>query len=234
MKKPNEIKQFSDWSREWKDGRNKPDAEKILCLWKNKPIPHGWERNTWKGEVGYRKSGDGKGEQCTERQLFNGGEDGFNLVFSDPKTNATYRLQAIYHNMPLANQRKGQVLADVFGFLEMGKSIRPVFIEIKVTANDPWFALVENLQQIRLARAGARNIQDFVRKKKERQVDRGVWGLILAPKCYYEKHSANLAECKPLLDALKQKTRARVAFGISDYLSSGKIEIKDSNWLNNG
>jgi len=126
--------------------------------------------------------------------------------------------------------RSGQVIADAFGVLKIGKSIRPLFIEVKVTANDPWFALVENLQQIRLARACAHKIQDFVHTKSEHRVERGVWGLILASKTYYEKHVGKLNGCNPMLEVLKRTTRARVAFGISDYLATGQIRIIAHNW----
>ena len=230
MKPTNEIKQFKDWSAEWKGERKKIDADQILKLWQ-KPMPRDWEREIWEGKLGYRKRSDNKGEQCTEKELFSGGSNGFELVFSGQQTNANYRIKPIYHNMPLANRRKGQVIADAFGVLETAKSVRPLFIEVKVAANDPWFALVENLQQIRLARACAQKIQAFVHENTEYRVERGVWGLILAPKGYYEKHFDNLAKCRPLLDALKQNTRARVAFGISDSLAGGQIKIITQNWL---
>lgn len=230
MKTINEIKQFNDWSAEWKDERKKIEADHILKLWQ-KPLPRDWEREIWEGKLGYRKRSDNKGEQCTEKELFNGGSNGFELVFSGQQRNANYRVKPIYHNMPLANRRKGQVIADAFGVLETGKSVRPLFIEVKVAANDPWFALVENLQQIRLARACAQKIQAFVHENTEYRVGRGVWGLILAPESFYENHSGKLAKCNPLLDALKQKTRARVAFGSSDSLASGQIKIIIHNWL---
>ena len=119
MKTTNEIKQFKDWSAEWKDERKKIDADQILKLWQ-KPMPRDWEREIWEGKLGYRKRSDNKGEQCTEKELFNGGSNGFELVFSGQQTNADYRIKAIYHNMPLANQREGQVIADAFGVLETG------------------------------------------------------------------------------------------------------------------
>ena len=230
MKTTNEIKQFNDWSAKWKVERKIIHAGKILKLWQQ-PVPRHWEREIWEGRLGYRKRSDYNGEQCTEKELFNGGFNGFKLMFSDRETIANYRVEAIYHNMPLANQRKGQVIADAFGILETGKSVRPLLIEVKIAANNPWFALVENLQQIRLARACAHKIQDFVHKNSKHRVERGVWGLILAPASYYEKHFGNLAKCKPLLDALKQNTRARVAFGISDSLAGGQIKIMTHNWL---
>ena len=230
MKTTSEIMQFKDWSADWKRERKKIDADQILKLWQ-KPMPREWEREIWEGKLGYRKRSDNKGEQCIEKELFDGGSNGFELVFSDQQPNAEYRVKAIYHNMPLANRREGQVIADAFGVLKTGKSVRPLFIEVKVTANDPWFALVENLQQIRLARACAQKIQTFVHENTEYRVERGVWGLILAPESFYENHSSNLAKCKPLLDALKQTTRARVAFGSSDSLASGQIKIITQNWL---
>ena len=234
MKKTSDdIKRFSDWSKKWKDGRKNISPETILKLWTNEdPMPRRWERELWEGELGYRKRSANKGEQCTEDDLFNRGGKGFELVYSSNQSKAACRVEAIYHNMPLANQRKGQVLADAFGVLGVGKSVRPIFIEVKVTANNPWFALVENLQQIRLARACAKRIQTFVHNKTDHKVGKGVWGLILAPNKYYKKHADNLALCRPLLAALKEKTNARVAFGISDFLKDGKIEVIDSasNW----
>src|ERR1700675_4718274 len=109
MKTTNEIKKLKDWSAEGKDERKKIDADQILKLWQQ-PMPRDWEREIWKGKLGYRKRSDNKGEQCTEKDLFKGGPNGFELVFSDQETNADYRVEAIYHNMALANQRKGQVI----------------------------------------------------------------------------------------------------------------------------
>jgi hypothetical protein len=122
-------------------------------------------------------------------------------------------------------------IADVCGVLMTEKRVRPLFIEVKVAANNPWFALIENLQQIRLARACAHKIQAFVHQNSKHRVERGVWGLILAPERYYAKHRKNLAQCELLLGAMKQNSRARVAFGISDFLAEGQIKIVAQNWL---
>jgi hypothetical protein len=230
MKNPHAIEQFSKWSAEWKAGRERTDAWAILELW-HQPVPRAWERAVWTGKLGYRKRSSDKGEQRTEKELFNRVREHFALIFSDQEPPAEYRLKTIYHNMPLANQRKGQVIADAFAVLVTGASSRPLFIEVKVTANDPWFALVENLQQIRLARACARKIQNFVLESSHHLVERGVWGLILAPENYYARHSANLRKCKHLLDTLRLSSRARIALGISDSLAKGEIRIVAHNWL---
>jgi hypothetical protein len=230
VKKRTAIKQFNDWSTEWKGERKKSGAVRILKLWQRQ-MPRGWEREIWAGRIGFRKRSDNKGEQCTEKELFNYGPGIFELIVSGKEGNPEYRVEAIYHNMPLANQRKGQVIADAFGVLKIGKSVRPLLIEVKVAANNPWFALVENLQQIRLARACAQRIREFVHKNSKHRVERGVWGLILAPENYYKRHSGNLTDCKSLLDVLKRHSRARVAFGISDSLADGQIRIVAHNWL---
>jgi hypothetical protein len=230
MKNPRAIEQFSKWSAEWKAGRERTDAWAILELW-HQPVPRAWERAVWTGKLGYRKRSSDKGEQRTEKELFNRVREDFALIFSDQEPSAGYRVKTIYHNMPLANQRKGQVIADAFAVLVTDGNSRPLFIEVKVTANDPWFALVENLQQIRLARACARKIENFVLESSKHRVERGVWGLILAPEDYYARHSVRLSKCTLLLDALKKSTRARVAFGASDSLVKGEIRIVAHNWL---
>lgn len=187
MARANEIERFNNWSAEWKDGRKAIDAARILRLWRQ-PMPLGWEREIWNGKLGYRKRSNHRGEQRIENVLFD--KKVFQISFEKAETHIGCRVDAIYQNMPLANMRSGQVIADAFGVLKIGKTVRPLFIEVKVTANDPWFALVENLQQIRLARACAHKIQNFVQQKTEHQVERGVWGLILASESYYKNTTA--------------------------------------------
>ena len=230
MKTLHAIEQFRDWSDKWKGCRKWIDVGEIVKLW-HRPIPRAWERAVWAGKLGYRKRSNNKGEQRTEQRLFDRVHIDFELIFAGQQPDAEYRVTTIYHNMPLANQRKGQVIADAFGVLVTGASLRPLIIEVKVTANDPWFALVENLQQIRLARACARKIQEFVLESSKERVDRGVWGLILAPEDYYMRRSDSLTKCTHLLEALKQSTRARVAFGVSDSLVKSQIRIVAHNWF---
>jgi len=234
MKKTNDdTKAFANWSHEWKGARKINDPEKILALWtKYENMPRRWKREIWEGEAGFRKKNDNKdkGEQCIEKGLLKPRSNGISLIFPHQPKSAC-QLEAFYNNLPLANQRPGQVLADAFGVLITGQVVRPIFIEVKVTDHNPWYALVQNLQQIRLGRACPEEVKNLAKKHtSHKDVARGSWGLILAPQSYYRKHSSILAKCKPLLAILKDRTRARVAFGISDYLPDGKIEIIDSNW----
>jgi hypothetical protein len=221
-----ENPKFTAWSKKWKNARKEKDTKRILVLW-SEPLPKKWEREVWEGDLGFRKNNEGrdKGEQLIERQLF-GNENG--LIFSDGNSDKRFRLKCVYQNMPLVNQKKGQVIADAFGLLEIGKKRRPLFIEIKTTDQNPWFALVENLQQVHLARACARRIQKFVKQP----IERGIWGLVLAPEKYFSKKDTDMKRCKELLERLKDSTTARIALGISDSLKEGHIRIIASNWAN--
>jgi hypothetical protein len=136
VKTPKEIDRFNQWSLEWKAERRKSDLRQIVRLWQQ-PIPNGWEREVWKGKLGYRKVSSNRGEQIIESQLLSDKFEHLELMFSGREPNAKYRIRILYHNMPLANQRSGQVIADAFGILETGKSARPLFIEVKTTADDP-------------------------------------------------------------------------------------------------
>lgn len=222
---------FTEWSGRWKGERKNVQVEIILDLWQA-PLPRQWERAVWEGRLGYRKRSDQRGEQKIERLLFDNRSGGLRLSFKGRETQQDQecRIEAIYHNMPLANQQPGQVLADAFGVLTMPDIQRPLLIEVKVDAQNPWFALVENLQQVRLARACAQKIKDWVHERTGRQVERGIWGLVLAPSNYFRKHAKSLADAKELLNELKRRTQARIAFGISDFLVDGRIEIIESNW----
>jgi hypothetical protein len=230
MKSSRARDQFDTWSRRWKDERKHNNPAEIIKLWRD-PLPRGWARENWRGKVGYRKQSDHRGEQVTENKLFASHHKQFQLLWSDSQREHDVSVQAIYHNMPLANQRSGQVIADAFGILRVGEKARPLFIEVKQTADNPWFALVENLQQIRLARACADQIRTFTVSRSKLSVEPGVWGLILAPNSFYKKHSISLERCRSLLGELKRRTTARVAFGSSDSLVGGKISIVADNWF---
>lgn len=219
---------FTKWSDQWKAERSKCDPHHIVKLWQD-AMPQRWKRDIWEGELGYRKRSDNKGEQRIEKELF-AAKGGFVLNASSevPKP---FRCVAIYHNMPLANQRRGQVIADAFGILEIGKVKRPLLIEVKVTDHNLWYSLVECLQQVRLARACAKNITAFTKKMTaSHELASGIWGMVLAPASYYEKHEKRMKDCENLLCILKEQTCARIAFAVWPSKADDHIEIRHSNW----
>jgi hypothetical protein len=222
--------QVVEWSKSWEKAlRNVGDIEEVIKLWRT-PMPRGWLRE-WGGDLGYRKKGNDQGEKRIERQLFEANKSGLVLKYEEAKL----PINLIYHNMPFVNQRGGQVLADALGIVQIERSLHPLIFEVKVSNEHPWYALVENLRQLRLARACARQIQGFLRDKAEQYTMRGVRGMVLAPRSYFAKsHKGKntLEASRKLLTKLKKETRARIAFGVWNEEQPTQIEIIASNWLN--
>lgn len=109
-----------------------------------------------------------RGEQQIENRLLNDPKKAIQIV--DCPTGRSFSLFCTDHNFPLASVSNGQVLCDVFGYVKHRNVFHPVAIEVKVRSGDPWFAVVENLIQVRLARANVRNIEYWMRKRVQPKV----------------------------------------------------------------
>jgi len=136
------------------------------------------QREGWSHALGYRKnSKDGldRGEQEIERLLFKRSQ--IEIVREKRKP---LSLIVTDHNFPLVRQSKGQVLCDGLGFIDHSNRYHPVVIEVKTTNANPWFAVIENLIQVRLARFNLYNIEQHAIKRslasKNLQSARGAWG----------------------------------------------------------
>src|SRR6266436_3902903 len=172
---------FREWSRAWTDARKQLwDNKLILDLW-SANIPGDWRRKDWQGCWGYRKiskkGAEQKGEKGTERELL--GERGTLRLLRLKRNEHEYAIISAYHNFPLTKIKSGQVVSDVLGIV-LADGLRPLLVEVKVNANDPWYALVECLKQVRLARADDSRICKHLNKVVTK-VEEGVWGLVVAP-----------------------------------------------------
>jgi hypothetical protein len=190
------------------------------------------ERTGWFHALGYRKkSKDGldRGEQEIERLLFKRSH-----VEIVRERRRPLSLIVTDHNFPLARQSKGQVLCDALGFIDHRSAYHPVAIEVKTTNGDPWFAVVENLIQIRLARSN-HNIEQYAIKhclaNRNIQKARGAWGLVLAPSKYFSQNRPHLETALKLIQELKSKTQARIILASTDDLKEGRSRwIEGSYW----
>ena len=229
-------KQYSEWSKRWSDVRSNvvnidDNIDEVIKLWKTTPRG-GWKRKTVVGGLGYRhhhKEGGGpRGEQRIEEQLFK------KYLFTVEHNNSKCAFVPLYHKIPLANQKPEQRIADVFGLLLYNGAIHPLMVEVKEKADNCWYALVENLQQVKMARANPDFINSLLAKHKM-PVTPAVWGMVLAPKDYFAENN-KLTEAKKLLDALDKGTEkhcpidARIAFAAYDKLRIHKINVIHSNW----
>jgi hypothetical protein len=190
-------------------------------------------REGWSHVLGYRKNpkdGLDRGEQRIERLLFE--RSPIEIVGEKCKSLSLFVTD---QNFPLTRQSRGQVLCDALGFINHRGICHPIAIEIKITDADPWFAVVENLIQIRLARFNLNNIEQHAIKRslatKNLQKARGAWGLVLAASKYFNRDSTLLKATLKLIQELKKRTRARIILATTDDLKEGRIKwIKGSYW----
>lgn len=158
----NANKAFEEWSTAFKKARDaNGDVKKVINAF-GKRIPGNWKYRKWKGEVGYRKSGRVVSEKQIEHDLLGAaGTSRMLRLVERGRNHREYPIIAIYHALPLANPGPGQVIADALGVvMDSNGHLHPLLIEVKVTDSNPWFALVECLQQVKMARANENNFQE--------------------------------------------------------------------------
>jgi hypothetical protein len=223
------YKSYEDWSEAFTAARKQiGEVEKVLGLWKAN-IHGNWERECWEEKWGYRKTSkpgaENSGEKKYERHLL--GADGTLKDWILRHDDCSYDLKTVYHNFPLSNQQKGQVIADVLAVLDSVGLARPVLVEVKKRHGGPWHALVECLKQVSLARKNSKPICDLLQKKLNSPRS-GAWGLVIAPPEFWKNEQRELDKCEDLLKALKTKTRARIAFASLD---ESKEQIQELVWV---
>jgi hypothetical protein len=204
---------YQEWSKAFTQARKEVgNIDLVMELWQAK-VSSGWERQDWRScTLGYRKNSkegaENAGEKLIERRLL--GCSSKLKTWRLSSETSSYTLKTVYNNFALANTSSGQVIADVLGVLERNgvKLGRPLLVEVKTTNGGPWHALVECLKQVSLARRNEKAICDKL-KKDNVSSGPGSWGLVIAPKKFWNKQ---LKECESLMSVLKTKTRARIGF----------------------
>lgn len=221
-------KKFSEWSAAWKKLRvfsSENLIDGVLSMWKVPPPIKGL-RVTWEMLEGFRKKTSEAGEKKVERLLL-GDQEKKSIIVR--KGRESIELVTIYQNFATAQVKRGQVIADCFGLIRVKQVEHPIAIEVKVGANDPWYAAVENLQQIKLMRSNVKNIGNSFAEKGASA--KGAWGMIVAPKDYYKK--ATYRQSCMLLDRINtKKTEARIMFvsySLTD-LENGFLDFQYGYW----
>lgn len=222
---------FAQWSQNFKKARTQVgDNKLVIKLWQEQMQKLGeWRRTNWGREAGFTRNPKGgvtRGEMKTEQLML--GELGKLKRLQLCRNDQNYQLISVYHAAPSANPRSGQVIADVLGVVQVKKELHPLLVEIKTTDRDPWYALVECLQQVKLARANEKNLVQMLSRWVSPK-PKGAWGLVVAPAGYYNKHKGILTKCEKLLEELK-KTKARVAFAAGDQLENLRLDWVCGNW----
>ena len=116
------------------------------------------------------------------------------------------RIHFISNAVGLGSRKKGNVITDLFGIDEIGS---PIAGEVKVNHQNPWYAVVECVEQVALMRADRKNLLECLYNKIPREI-RGVgaWGLVIAPYKYWQK--PEFASANKLIERLRRKTKIRI------------------------
>lgn len=211
-------------------------VEDVLTFYR-RPVDswHIAKRAKWKHSPGFRKNvppGKERGEQIIERYLLRNVTEP--LQITGGPNNRSVDFYCTDHNFPLAAFNKGQVLCDVFGYLRSRSgAYRPIAVEVKDTNGNPWFAVVENLIQVRLARANVNNVERWMRSRAgESARVRGTLGMIVAPAKYYSRHPQHTEAATKLIQGLaaNRGTEARITMCVLDMERGALQWVPGSYW----
>jgi hypothetical protein len=226
---------LEEWAGLWQEARDDKsyNCKRVLDVWRIDPAdycrtPEYW----WNLAFGYRKqSSSDAGEKEFERALLENEGLAYLINAGNDKS---VKLKIKLQNVALANQKKGQTITDCLGVLYDNRGRKhPVAIEVKKRANDPWYAVVENLQQVRLMRSSVKELKKYFKGKVSIDNVKGACGMILAPEEYYTKNKGRAegsyrAACR-LCNYMKEKGRTEARITIAS-INWGKIVYKAGHW----
>ncbi len=225
---------FREWSQRWialadYRGRFVPDVDQriegVAVLW-DEPVPPGWERGRDPRVLDrYRRYTRGNGGPADVRR----GEHviEYDILAPSPKDTATAyaggRLVDGVNAVPLSRDlgggRTGNVEADMLLLVEREGSYEMLLVEAKRDAQTAWYAVVENLRQMKLFTAGTTARRLFHARRADLKLPDAVpaTAVVLAPEDFYTAPGAKSAAVEPAEELLD---RMRAAAGIDACLAT--------------
>jgi hypothetical protein len=234
---------YQDWSRLWTEARRYDGVEiprsglqyridQVIGLWAME-LPSAWERDKWTflTQRGFRR-GDGANptpEHKLEKRLFN------RRRWKITSRCSSMHLFPELNEISFGNQRGGQRKIDVLAILKSDEQSRPLAIEMKGSrTNNCWFAVVENLQQLRLLHsypqyrlANSSWLSPFENLPLSRS-----WGMVLAPLPFFtapgqKVSSFRQAQC--LMSALKERCGVTILLASFNDRLQGQLDVQSEN-----
>lgn len=183
--------------------------EQLVSLWKE-PIPGAWQRGIDPQllYVRYRRGDLYKphtGEHTIEHQILCANFERVSCL--------GYKLVDGVNAFPLSRDtrgvgRRGNVEADMLLLGELDGAYRLFLCEVKEQANDPWYAVVEGLRQLRLFIENAKSSNVFAHRGlvSGLPAEIPVTGLVVAPVNYYLSRGKRLNAVKPVCQLIQRFT----------------------------
>ena len=222
------MAEFAKWRSSWLKlaeygGRDVPDVDAriqaLIDLWRV-PVPGNWQRTIDPQLLGpsYRRgdiNAPHSGEHRIEQEML-----------ADPIEELTCMGAMVVDGinaMPLVRDatggRNANVEADVLLLLSDVGGYRLALLEVKDGANNPWYATVENLLQMKLLSANREQRRLFHERGRVARLDEDlpVVGLVVAPSAYYRSPGERKLAVPP---AQRLHKRFRSDIGIDLHLAT--------------
>ncbi len=206
------IPSNADWQKARESGGN---VDMVLRLAKSRRPPSRTARGMdYKFHVGDRRSrAEGSknkiaGERKTERELLGLGW----ITLLDKEARIISMVKVIGNALPLGAQQSSKREVDLIGVDHDGS---PVAIEVKETADDAWYAMVELCEYVWRMRHDPDGLEKNIQKHLgDQKQHRGSWGMLLAPEKWWAKHKNAVEFHRKLIVALAEKTKIRLCSAI--------------------
>jgi len=234
---------FAAWRDHWQtlasfQGPHLPDPEsrieQVLAFWEQ-PIPgkwqrdRGWDTDKWK-ESPYRRrdlNAPRAGEHTMEREILINQRGKITLLGAE--------LLDGVNALPLCcdfigGARRGNVEADLLLLSHGADGYRLVLCEVKASSDDPWYAAVESLRQMRLFLSSPA-AQSLMVERGSLPADAAnvaVTGLAMAPAAYFSangKKGNALAPARRLFERMRRHYDIDMRFAVWDAARSTIHEI---------
>jgi hypothetical protein len=230
---------YREWSAKWAQERQYSGIQistqalplrikNVLNLW-NIETPLAWERQDWAflKQRGFRRGDEDnpQPEHKLEKELFaiptwevKGGNERMNFI---PELN----------EISFGNQRSGQRKIDVLAILKINDRPIPLAIEMKgKITNNCWFAVVENLQQLRLLRSYPQSclaVNGWLKPFEKLPLSE-TCGMVLAPLPFFHAKGQkrnSFGQARELLRAIRQELGITIFLAAFSKDTRGQVDL---------
>jgi hypothetical protein len=236
---------FRSWAQEWMELASYPGPslldpevriQRILSLWRE-PVPGSWQRSLvdipsrllngkryTRGDEADPRSGEHRIEHEILCQHFD------NVTYSQHG-----RIVDGINAFPLVRDsgggRNGNVEADLLLLVRNDSGYRLIVTEVKHSANNAWFAAVENLRQLRLLISGTDPGHLFRQRNLVLRLPAGVpmSGIVIAPNSFYSQPGQkvnSIPAVRELLRALRDETDTDLRLMVWDVARQNLSELR--------
>lgn len=172
---------------------------------------------------GLQRRASVRGEGKIEKRLLSAEENQKPCCIVDENGKRIKRVFFKDNAVTLGAKRDGNVIADLFGLDDLDS---PVCGEVKISDKNPWYAVVECVEQVVLLRADRKFLlKNLIEKTQMNIRGVGAWGMVIAPPKYWIKKE--FPGAKLLTEYLRLKTKIRICcVSYDEQLFENKRELK--------